>query len=59
MLPIFLIWNVRISRRQKVGLCCIFGIGLITCVCGILRTYYATYVYNCKFSTRQLLGRRR
>ncbi|KAF1831661.1 hypothetical protein BDW02DRAFT_504756 [Decorospora gaudefroyi] len=45
MLPIFLIWNLHISKRQKVGLCGIFGVGIITCVCGILRTYYATYLY--------------
>lgn len=45
MLPIFLVWNLQISRRQKVALCGIFGMGLITCVCGIMRTYYATYVY--------------
>jgi hypothetical protein len=43
-----LIWNLKISKRQKFGLCGIFGIGLITCVCGILRTYYATYFYYCK-----------
>jgi hypothetical protein len=45
MLPIFLIWNLQIPRRQKAALCAIFGMGLVTCVCGILRTYYATYVY--------------
>ncbi|KAF1844244.1 uncharacterized protein K460DRAFT_317563 [Cucurbitaria berberidis CBS 394.84] len=45
MLPIFLIWNLRIQRRQKVALCGIFGMGLTTCVCGIMRTYYATYIY--------------
>ena len=48
MLPVLLIWNLKISKRQKFGLCGIFGIGLITCVCGILRTYYATYLYYCK-----------
>ncbi|KAL6707500.1 hypothetical protein ACN47E_004070 [Coniothyrium glycines] len=46
MLPIFLIWNLQISHRQKAALCGIFGMGLVTCVCGIMRTYYATYVYN-------------
>ena len=48
MLPIFLIWNLRIQKRQKVALCGIFGMGLVTSVCGILRTYYAAYVYYCK-----------
>lgn len=48
MLPIFLIWNLRIQKRQKIALCGIFMIGLVTCVCGLLRTYYATYTYYCK-----------
>lgn len=48
MLPIFLIWNLRITRQQRFALCGIFGMGIITCICGILRTYYATYVYYCK-----------
>ncbi|KAF2849169.1 hypothetical protein T440DRAFT_519420 [Plenodomus tracheiphilus IPT5] len=45
MLPIFLIWNLKITQRQRFALCGIFGMGLITTICGILRTYYATYVY--------------
>lgn len=45
LLPIFLVWNLQISRRQRFALCGIFGMGAVTCVCGIMRTYYATYVY--------------
>ncbi|KAF2622507.1 hypothetical protein BU25DRAFT_209873 [Macroventuria anomochaeta] len=45
LLPVFLIWKLQIPRTQKLALCGIFGLGLVTCVCGILRTYYATYVY--------------
>ncbi|KAI8932895.1 hypothetical protein NX059_010372 [Plenodomus lindquistii] len=45
MLPIFLIWNLKITRRQRFALCGIFGLGLVTTICGILRTYYAAYVY--------------
>ncbi|KAH7066807.1 hypothetical protein BKA63DRAFT_425286 [Paraphoma chrysanthemicola] len=45
LLPVFLVWNLRMGKRQKAGLCAIFAIGLVTCVCGILRTYYATYIY--------------
>ncbi|KAH8728081.1 hypothetical protein GQ44DRAFT_573203, partial [Phaeosphaeriaceae sp. PMI808] len=45
LLPIILIWKLKMPRRQRLALCCIFAIGLITCVCGILRAYYATYVY--------------
>ncbi|KAF1927175.1 uncharacterized protein M421DRAFT_394215 [Didymella exigua CBS 183.55] len=45
LLPVFLIWKLQIPRTQKIALCGIFALGLITCVCGILRTYYAAYVY--------------
>jgi hypothetical protein len=48
LLPIALVWNLKMSTRQKAALCGIFGVGMITCVCGILRTYYATYVYYCE-----------
>ncbi|KAF2194653.1 hypothetical protein K469DRAFT_686649 [Zopfia rhizophila CBS 207.26] len=44
-LPIFLVWNLQIPLRQKVALTGIFALGLLTCVCGIMRTYYAIYVY--------------
>ena len=29
LLPIFLIWNIQISKRQKLALCGIFGVGLM------------------------------
>ncbi|KAF1364417.1 hypothetical protein EJ07DRAFT_100167 [Lizonia empirigonia] len=45
LLPVFLIWSLQIPKTQKFALCGIFGLGLVTCVCGILRTYYATYLY--------------
>lgn len=48
LLPVFLVWNLRMPKRQKAALCGIFGLGVITSVCGMLRTYYATYVYYCK-----------
>ena len=28
-LPVFLIWNLQIPRRQKAALCAIFGLGLL------------------------------
>ncbi|KAH3994720.1 hypothetical protein HBH70_115880 [Parastagonospora nodorum] len=49
LLPIFLVWNLKMPKRTKIALCGIFAIGLVTCVCGILRTYYATYVYYYTF----------
>jgi hypothetical protein len=45
LLPVLLVWNLKMSKRQKVALCGIFSVGMLTCICGILRTYYATYVY--------------
>ncbi|KAL5433010.1 hypothetical protein PMIN07_011401 [Paraphaeosphaeria minitans] len=44
-LPVILIWNLQISRRRKAALCGIFGLGLLTCVCGVMRAYYAVSVY--------------
>ncbi|KAF2443184.1 hypothetical protein P171DRAFT_496523 [Karstenula rhodostoma CBS 690.94] len=44
-LPVLLIWNVKISKRQKAALCGIFGFGLLTCLCGVMRAYYAITVY--------------
>jgi hypothetical protein len=29
LLPVFLIWNLQIARRQKLALCGIFGMGLM------------------------------
>jgi|TARA_R110002003_G_scaffold2062_4_gene23944 hypothetical protein len=29
LLPIFLVWNLRMGKRQKAGLCGIFAIGLV------------------------------
>ncbi len=50
MLPVLLIWNLQIAQRQKIALCGIFGLGLVTCVCGIMRSYYASYCFFCKHS---------
>ncbi|PVH95561.1 hypothetical protein DM02DRAFT_617820 [Periconia macrospinosa] len=44
-LPIFLVWNLQIPKRQKTALIALFGMGVITCICGVMRTYYAIYVY--------------
>jgi hypothetical protein len=52
LLPVLLIWNLKMPKRQKAALFGVFGVGLITCVCGILRTYYATYVYYGKYAHR-------
>lgn len=49
ILPAILVWDLKMSKRQKIAVCGIFGVGMISCVCGILRTYYATYVYYRKY----------
>lgn len=55
LLPVILIWNLQISKRQKFGLCGIFGMGLITCFCGLMRTFYATKLYYCRIIQSLLL----
>lgn len=47
-LPLFLIYNLQMPRRQKLALGGIFGLGLFTTICGIMRTYYLIFVYYCK-----------
>lgn len=51
LLPVLLIWNLQISKRQKFGLCGIFGLGLITFICGLMRTFYATKLYYFSYDT--------
>ncbi|KAH7067240.1 hypothetical protein BKA63DRAFT_581953 [Paraphoma chrysanthemicola] len=38
------LWNVKISRRQRITLTCMFSLGVIVCIAGSLRIYY-TSVY--------------
>lgn len=45
IMPAMLVWDLKMSTRQKTAVCAIFGVGMISCVCGILRSYYAAYVY--------------
>ncbi|KAF2642029.1 hypothetical protein P280DRAFT_290946 [Massarina eburnea CBS 473.64] len=50
-LPVFLVWNLQMAKRQKVALIALFGMGLLTCVCGVMRTYFAIYVYYATYDT--------
>ncbi|KAI1528787.1 hypothetical protein PtrSN002B_009401 [Pyrenophora tritici-repentis] len=34
------LWSLQLPLRQRIGLICLFGIGLLVCVTGILRMYY-------------------
>ncbi|KAL8812818.1 MAG: hypothetical protein Q9223_002030 [Gallowayella weberi] len=36
--PIVLLWNVQLSKRTKVGLCLLMGLGVITAIICIVRT---------------------
>ena len=49
ILPAFLIRNLQMPKRQKLAVCGIFALGLVTSICGIMRLYYAVYLYYCKY----------
>lgn len=49
IMPVMLVWDLKMSARQKTAVCAIFGVGMISCVCGILRSYYAAFVYYRKY----------
>ncbi|OJD35903.1 uncharacterized protein BKCO1_14000166 [Diplodia corticola] len=38
VLPMALFWDLRISRRAKFALGLVFSLGLLTCICGVIRT---------------------
>ncbi|KAF2089621.1 hypothetical protein K490DRAFT_8203, partial [Saccharata proteae CBS 121410] len=44
-LPLLLFWKLQISMRQKIALGAIFGAGLFSCICGLVRTAYIHVVY--------------
>ncbi|XP_014556395.1 hypothetical protein COCVIDRAFT_99992 [Bipolaris victoriae FI3] len=45
LLPAILIYKLQMPKRQKLAVCGIFGLGLVTTICGIMRLYYAIYLY--------------
>ncbi|GME28208.1 integral membrane protein [Neofusicoccum parvum] len=45
VLPMALFWDLRISKRSKLALCFVFGLGLFTCACGIMRTVKLHFVF--------------
>lgn len=45
LLPMALFARLRISRKQKLALAGIFGVGLLLCVCAVLRLNQTVYVY--------------
>ncbi|KAI9712169.1 MAG: hypothetical protein M1812_007007 [Candelaria pacifica] len=44
MLPIPILWRMSLPLKQRVGMCCLFGAGLLICVVGSLRSYYLFFV---------------
>jgi hypothetical protein len=47
-LPLFLIWNIQLTRSKKTGIIAIFGIGYLVCAMGLARVVYTHTVF---FST--------
>ncbi|KAE9379385.1 hypothetical protein N431DRAFT_434387 [Stipitochalara longipes BDJ] len=41
ILPMHMVWNVQLPKRQRVGLLIIFAAGFLVCVAGALRLYYS------------------
>ena len=41
-LPLNLLWNIRITKRQKLGLALVFCVGLIIIVVAIVRAIFIT-----------------
>ncbi|KAH3907378.1 hypothetical protein HBI56_157520 [Parastagonospora nodorum] len=41
MLPMFVVYKLRLPLRQKIGLACVFLLGLAVCATGALRIHYA------------------
>ncbi|MCJ1355675.1 MAG: hypothetical protein MMC33_005667 [Icmadophila ericetorum] len=43
-LPIYFLWDVQISTRVKLGICCLTGLGVFTAACAIGRTVLTSNV---------------
>ncbi|GME47983.1 Integral membrane protein [Neofusicoccum parvum] len=51
ILPMAIFWDLRISKRAKVALGVVFSLGLFTCACGILRTFYLYRIFFQTYDT--------
>ncbi|KAF9635997.1 putative integral membrane protein [Lasiodiplodia theobromae] len=45
-LPAVLLWKLQMSRKKKVLLGLLLGLGILPCVAGVLRLYYTVRVYQ-------------
>lgn len=40
LLPIPLVMGLQLSRKQRIAVCTLFGLGFIVCIAGIVQVYY-------------------
>ncbi|CAE7031388.1 hypothetical protein P3342_006613 [Pyrenophora teres f. teres] len=45
-LPVFLVRHLQMPQRQKIAICGILGLGILSSVCGIIRAYHASRTYH-------------
>lgn len=45
LLPSWLFFKLHIPKRQKIALACVFLIGFVTCIVGIIRAYYVHVIF--------------
>ncbi|KAK2614253.1 hypothetical protein N8I77_001099 [Diaporthe amygdali] len=46
LLPIYILWNVQISRALKVSVVCLFGVGLLAAVAAIMKLQVHYEIYH-------------
>jgi hypothetical protein len=47
IVPMPLIWRLKLRKRQRIAVISIFGLGIIADIVGAVRTYYVwTMIYN-------------
>lgn len=58
LLPIFVLWSLRIDRKLKIGLCCLLGIGVFAAGAATVRTWACSFILSedssCKFKLLRL-----
>ena len=40
LLPIPIVWSLDLAKKQRIAVCCLFFIGFIVCIAGIVQIYY-------------------
>ncbi|KAJ5618513.1 hypothetical protein N7528_006624 [Penicillium herquei] len=44
--PITFFWHVQLDRKVKIGLCILMGLGVVACVCAIVKTTFLNVLDN-------------